>query len=242
MLAALLLLSHGAAALNVAVTGAAGYLGAEIACMAAAQGHSVRAVIKEGQAVEHLKGCEVVKVEDLCDLAVARDVAEGMDAVLHAASVFRKCEDMEVDLVQPNIALAETMVCACAAHGARLVLTSSMAAVRGTGQAPLRGEFYTTEDWNVVSQRDGPGFEPYQFSKAESERRAWELSRRLGGEMVSLCPSMIFGPPRVSFFAFFARARASSSLRTQRISLGCGEPSTPKSCNPLHPPTPACVS
>lgn len=184
-------------ALRLAVTGAAGYLGAEIACLAAEQGHQVRAVVKHGQAVAHLSGCsEVLEVDDLCDGAVVRDVCDGVDAVLHAASVFRRCDDMETELVQPNIELAEQMVCGCASANARLVLTSSMAAVRGSGQEPKVGASYTTYDWNTVSSRDGPGFEPYQFSKAESERRAWDLSQRLGVEMVSVCPSMIFGPPR----------------------------------------------
>ena len=188
---------HAATALRIAVTGAAGYLGAEIACMATSQGHSVRAVVKEGQCTAHLAECaEIRRVDDLCDLAVARDIADGVDAVIHAASVFRKCDDMELDLVTPNIALAEAMVCACAAFDTRLVLTSSMAAVRGTGQAPLSGDAYTAADWNTVSARDGPGFEPYQYSKAESERVAWDLAKQFGVQMVSVCPSMIFGPPR----------------------------------------------
>mmetsp|Transcript_44827 Transcript_44827/g.74399 ORF Transcript_44827/g.74399 Transcript_44827/m.74399 type:complete len:333 (+) Transcript_44827:90-1088(+) len=198
------LLPHGA--LRLAVTGAAGYLGAEIACLAASQGHYVRAVVKEGQHSNHLiagtlgqghQCCsEVLRVQDLCEFNAALAVAEGMDAVLHAAAVFRKCDDMERKLVLPNIRIAEQMVKACAACGSRLVLTSSMAAVRGTGQAPLNGKTFTRYDWNTVSKRDGADFEPYQFSKAESERCAWELSRRLGCEMVSICPSMIFGPPR----------------------------------------------
>eukprot|EP00802_Teleaulax_amphioxeia_P018693 Tamp_18896.p1 GENE.Tamp_18896~~Tamp_18896.p1 ORF type:complete len:244 (-),score=41.54 Tamp_18896:559-1218(-) len=110
---------------------------------------------------------------------------------------------METELVQPNIALVQHMVRACAATGARLVLTSSMAAVRGAGQAPIT-DFYTTADWNVVSQRDGPGFEPYQYSKAESERLGWALAKEVGIEMVSLCPPMIFGPPRQPHSKAFA--------------------------------------
>lgn len=142
-------------------------------------------------------GFEVMEREDLSDAACAREAADGVDAVIHTASVFRRCDDWEKELVVPNIALAEQMVCACAAAGARLVLTSSMVAVRGGGQAPTAGRsWYTSSDWNIVSQRDSAGFEPYQFSKAESERRAWALSKQIGGELVILCPSMIFGPPR----------------------------------------------
>lgn len=99
-----------------------------------------------------------------------------------------------------NIDLAEQMVCACAAagpSGARLVLTSSMAAVRAEGQPIAAGrDCYTTSDWNTVSQRDGPSFAPYQYSKTESEQRAWYLAKEVGLEMVSINPAMIFGPPR----------------------------------------------
>ena len=175
--------------------------------MAASAGHEVTAVVKTGQATEHLEGCRVLAVDDLSDPATAREVVPPgeVDAVIHAASVFRRVGDMESELVTPNIELAEQMVCACAAANARLVLTSSMAAVRGTGQQPTpyldNGKLvcpsaYTTHDWNTVSKRDGPGFEPYQWSKLQSERRAWELAKEVGLEMVSLCPSMIFGPPR----------------------------------------------
>ena len=188
-------------ALKLTVTGAAGYLGAEIACRAAEQGHEVRAVVRPHSSTEHLSCAgitDILTVEDLCQPSAARDAADGADAVIHAASVFQQCDDMEHELVRPNIELAEQMVCACAAANARLVLTSSMAAVRGTGQIPHTPPSYTSRDWNTQSQRDGGGFEPYQYSKAASERQAWELSRRLGGDMVALCPSMIFGPPRSS--------------------------------------------
>ena len=205
----LFILLPSATALRLVVTGAAGYLGAEVACMAASAGHEVTAVVKTGQATEHLEGCRVLAVDDLSDPATAREVVPPgeVDAVIHAASVFRRVGDMESELVTPNIELAEQMVCACAAANARLVLTSSMAAVRGTGQQPtpylddgklVCPSAYTTHDWNTVSKRDGPGFEPYQYSKAESERRAWVIAKETGCEMVSLCPSMIFGPPRAA--------------------------------------------
>ena len=183
---------------RIAVTGAAGYLGAETVWQACAQGHSVRAVLRRHPSTLRLPPeAEVVVVDDLADMATARESAEGVDAVIHTASVFRQCADMETELVQPNIALAEAMVCACAASGARLVLTSSMAAVRGAGQLPGEGRsWYTPSDWNSVSRREGPRFEPYQWSKMHSERRAWELAREVGLEMTALCPSMIFGPPR----------------------------------------------
>ena len=196
----LLYLIQAVGALRLAVTGAHGYLGSEICWAATSAGHEVRAIGRGGASTyAHRlpKGCEVLDLEDLTDAVIAREAADGVDAVIHTAGVFRACEDMESDLVRPNLLLAENMVAACAAANARLVLTSSMAAVRGEGQQPANGKFYNAlSDWNTISQRDGPGFAPYQFSKMESERRAWQLAREVGLEMVSICPAMLFGPPR----------------------------------------------
>lgn len=108
------------------------------------------------------------------------------------------------------------MVGACAAADARLVLTSSMAAVRGGGQLPLSGSYYTADDWNTVSARDGPGFAPYQYSKAASERRAWELAREVGLELVTLCPPMIFGPPRDATCSSFSVELVRKWLRGEK--------------------------
>ncbi len=90
----------------------------------------------------------------------------------------------------------------------RVVLTSSMAAVRASDQTPLNGKFYTHRDWNTVSElNDNNWGACYQWSKAESERRAWVLVRECNERyakedgsdrvitMIALCPSFIFGPP-----------------------------------------------
>lgn len=194
-------LLRAVAALNIAVTGAHGFLGAEICWQAAADGHSVRAVGRgSGFSALLPPSCDCLDLGDLTDPVTARQAADGMDVVIHTAGVFRKVDDMDSELVSVNIALVEQMVCACAAAtqtgGARLVLTSSMAAVRSEGQPPDNGGWYTIKDWNTMSMRDGPGFAPYQYSKMASERRACELAREVGLELVCLCPGMILGPPR----------------------------------------------
>jgi nucleoside-diphosphate-sugar epimerase len=71
-----------------------------------------------------------------------------------------------------------------------------MAAVRGSGQAPSNGSYYTHEDWNTVSQLDESNWGScYQWSKTESERVAWQLSQQQSIPMTSICPSFVFGPP-----------------------------------------------
>eukprot|EP00636_Phaeomonas_parva_P017587 CAMPEP_0118871808 /NCGR_PEP_ID=MMETSP1163-20130328/14246_1 /TAXON_ID=124430 /ORGANISM="Phaeomonas parva, Strain CCMP2877" /LENGTH=334 /DNA_ID=CAMNT_0006806943 /DNA_START=12 /DNA_END=1016 /DNA_ORIENTATION=+ len=111
-------------------------------------------------------------------------------AVIHCAATFAG-----EDIVDRNVRAAQAAVRAAAAAGGRLVFLSSMAAVRGPGQEP-RPEvgFFTADDWNESTDLSTVGAQ-YQASKAQSEREAWRLAKELGVEMVSLCPSMIFGPP-----------------------------------------------
>lgn len=115
--------------------------------------------------------------------------------VYHVASVFGPTEN-HVATALENVKGTEQVVKSIAKYkNCKLVLTSSMAAVRGTGQEPLNGKTYTYRDWNTLSKLGDNWGASYQWSKAESERRAWDLAKELNVPMVSLCPSFVFGPP-----------------------------------------------
>jgi nucleoside-diphosphate-sugar epimerase len=120
--------------------------------------------------------------------------------VYHIASVFGPSND-HVQTAKDNVQGTRDLIQAMAnvskqQSKCRLVLTSSMAAVRGTGQMPSNGKFYTHQDWNTLSTLDESNWGScYQWSKTESERIAWELSSELQLPMTSICPSFVFGPP-----------------------------------------------
>lgn len=114
--------------------------------------------------------------------------------VYHIASVFGPTEDHEAT-ARGNVRGTEDLVKTIGEIGnCRLVLTSSMAAVRGSGQAPRNGSFYTSDDWNTESKLGANWGSSYQWSKVESERVAWQLCKQYGIPMTSLCPSFLFGP------------------------------------------------
>jgi nucleoside-diphosphate-sugar epimerase len=119
--------------------------------------------------------------------------------VYHVASVFGPTED-PVQTALENVKGTEDLVRSLTTvEGCRLVLTSSMAAVRGTGQEPLNGKYYTYQDWNTLSKLDANNWGScYQWSKAESERRAWELAKSWNLPMSTICPSFVFGPGSAS--------------------------------------------
>ena len=156
----------------------------------------------------------------------SNDKNKNMLCVFHIASVFGPTENHEqtaVDNVRGTEDLIETMAMMAKANNntpshCKLILTSSMAAVRGTGQEPLNGKFYTCSDWNTVSQLGTNWGSSYQWSKAESERRAWEMCRCYDIPMVSLCPSFVFGPPS-SLPSLDGAADAASSSSSYSLTL-----------------------
>lgn len=151
---------------------------------------------------------------------------KNMLCVFHIASVFGPTENHQqtaLDNLRGTEDLIETLAKTAKANrdnnlplNCKLILTSSMAAVRGTGQEPINGKYYTCSDWNTVSQLGTNWGSSYQWSKAESERRAWELCRQYDIPMVSLCPSFVFGPP--SSFSSMDRAADAASLSSSSSS------------------------
>lgn len=191
------------------VTGANGFIGREIVHRLVDEGRSteVLCLVRPARVVEEAdywnkRSMSNVKVLpfDMLDggisLSKALKCADGSKCcVYHTASVFGPTEN-HMQTALDNVKGTEDVVNTMAAFpSCKLVLTSSMAAVRASGQEPQNGEFYTYKDWNTISKLGENWGQSYQYSKAESERRAWDLAKEKGVQMVSICPSFVFGPP-----------------------------------------------
>ena len=122
--------------------------------------------------------------------------------VFHVASIFSPTED-HVSMAHDNVRGTENvmkMVDKLMKSNSddkvnvRVLVTSSMAAVRASGQSPLNGKYYTHEDWNTESELGKGWGGSYRWSKTESERRAWQLSKEHNIPLTTLCPPFIFGP------------------------------------------------
>lgn len=131
--------------------------------------------------------------------------AQSSCVVYHVASIFTPT-DNHCEMALHNVKGTEDLFNTIANHIQRLpnnqqqqpikvVLTSSTAAVRGPNQTPLNNKYYTHEDWNTQSEYGKNWGHSYQWSKTISERKAWEIAKEHDINMVSLCPSFIFGPP-----------------------------------------------
>ena len=122
--------------------------------------------------------------------------------VFHVASIFSPTED-HVSMAHDNVRGTENVMKMVdklmksdntEKVDVRVLVTSSMAAIRGKGQPPSNGKYYTHKDWNTVSELGKGWGGSYRWSKTESERRAWQLANEFNIPLTTLCPPFIFGP------------------------------------------------
>ncbi|CAM9560051.1 unnamed protein product, partial [Heterosigma akashiwo] len=218
------------------ITGASGYLGREIvnSLLEHDQTHysDILCLVRESRVEEEKKYWEshrnvCVRKYDMLDGGKSLEEVlesfyhgdnngddECLCCIYHVASIFSYTEDHK-QMALDNVKGAEDLINTVAKfqkhkNKFRVILTSSMAAVRGSGQMPKNGKYYTEQDWNTLSELGANWGASYQWSKAVSEMRAWDLSRANELNFTSLNPSFIFGPP--------SHAAASKSFSISTVS------------------------
>lgn len=189
---------------QILVTGGTGFIATHLIARLLAEGHEVRASLRNPAREGELRaalgvlgadpgGRLTVAVADLLDDAGWDAAAAGADYVLHVASPFPAGVPRNADeLIRP--AREGTLRVLRAAREAgvrRAVITSSFAAV-GYGHA-ARKPRYDEADWTDPAGADA---QPYMVSKTLAERAAWEFVAREGGgmELASVNPVGVFGP------------------------------------------------
>jgi dihydroflavonol-4-reductase len=205
----------------VLVTGATGYVAAEIVRQLLDAGYRVRGTTRNVAKAEvegHLTSLagaaerlELVEA-DLLQPGAFDEAAMGCEYLMHVASPYViDVEDPQRDLVDPAVEGTRSVLASATAVGTvkRVVLTSSFAAISG---APKDGR-WTEEDWNDTSSLDRS---PYAYSKTLSERAAWEFvdATGIGFDLVVINPTGVIGPSLV------ARLNQSAALL---VSLTTGE-------------------
>lgn len=186
---------------TVFISGATGFIGSHIVMQLLAAGHrvrgSVRSLANGGPAfLRRLPGAgerlELVEADLLAPHAF-KDQLDGCDIVMHTASPYvLDVDDPQRDLVDPAVRGTRSLLEACAhtAGVARVILTSSMAAIT---DEPESGRVLTEDDWNTRSTLSR---NPYYLSKTLAEREAWAFvdARRPAWTLVVINPFLVIGP------------------------------------------------
>lgn len=170
--------------MKVLVTGAAGMLGQEVVAQLAAAGWTVRAHDRTALASSGLPGGSVEPVlGDLLDPGHARELVDGVDAVVHAAALPSPHSGTAQEVFTVNVQGTYQVLDASARAGVRrMVHVSSLSALGLAWSAVYRApaEIPVTERHPYLAE------DVYGLSKRVGELIAETTARRWGGTVVSL--------------------------------------------------------
>lgn len=152
--------------------------------MLAAQGHRVRALVRDRARAADLERAGVELVEgDLRDRAALERAVDGVERVYHIAAMYRQA-GLAADTYRAVNALAVRDIIEVSAQaGVRRVMHCSTVGVHGDVQHPPANEDAPLRPGDV-----------YQDTKLEGERLAREASSRYGIEVTIARPTGIYGP------------------------------------------------
>ncbi|WP_316822188.1 NAD-dependent epimerase/dehydratase family protein [Pedobacter gandavensis] len=171
----------------ILVTGATGFLGAELIHQLTGQGIKLRAIKREHSVVPVLlKDNTLISwvIADLNDFSALEDAFEGITQVYHCAAMVSFDPKDKAKLLKVNIEGTSNVVNLCVEHQARLLHVSSVAAL---GNAK-KGALITEKDfWEYDSKAHS-----YAISKYEGEMEVWRGIAE-GLEAVIVNPSVIIG-------------------------------------------------
>ena len=172
--------------MKVAITGASGLLGGNLAAELIAAGHEVVAIRRAGSKVAHLDDLAIAwRDAELGSIDALAAAFAGCAAVFHCAAAVSVVREVTPEMTAANVTGTANVIAAVARAGvARLVHTSSVVAVGlSTDGRPVD----ETAPWNF----DELGFvDAYAITK----HRAEELVRAAPIDAVIVNPVIMFGP------------------------------------------------
>ncbi len=173
--------------MDVLVTGATGFVGANLARLLVADGYRVRVFARPTSSLAALEGCPVQVLRgDILDLDALRPAVKGCGLVFHAAADYRLWARDPGEIYRNNVDGTRNVLEACARAGiGRVVYTSSV----GTLGLPRDGGPGT--ETTPVRIEDMIG--PYKRSKFLAERVAEEYAAS-GLGVVIVNPTNPIGP------------------------------------------------
>jgi dihydroflavonol-4-reductase len=207
---------------TVLVTGGSGYIGGWCIVELLRRGYRVRTTVRnpsrepevraaigsQTNAHEHLS----VHAADLMNDEHWEHAVEGCDYVLHVASPLPASQpkDPDVLIIPAREGTLRVLKAALDADVRRVVLTSSVAAIRGGNEGRDR-----PLDETVWTNLDAPGLIPYVRSKTIAERAAWGLAdeRGMRERVAAVNPGIIVGP-------LLSEDRSTSLLSIERLLNG----------------------
>jgi dihydroflavonol-4-reductase len=173
------------------VTGASGFVGANLVHELVASGHRVRALLRPGSDLRGLRGVEYERVEgDVSDPGRLKSAIAGCDWCFHVAASYHLWLPDYRPMYAANVQGTRNVIEAAASAGcARIIYTSTVGCI---GLPSLsKGRVIPSDEATPVGEAQMSNH--YKRSKWQAEQVALELARR-GLPVVIVNPSTPIGP------------------------------------------------
>ncbi len=177
--------------MNCFVTGASGFIGANLVHELLARGHKVKALLRSGSDRRGLRGAEVeVVTGDVQDRAVLGKALHGCDWCFHVAASYHLWLRDYAPMYETNVGGTRNVLEAAATAGCnRIVYTSTVGCI-GLPKMGMGKVVPTDEDAPVTEAQMS---NHYKRSKWQAEQVARELAGK-GAPVVIVNPSAPIGP------------------------------------------------
>lgn len=188
---------------TVAVTGAGGHIGGQIAFDLLNRGYVVHATEwrASSEQLHHLnthekagKNLQTFEAE-LTEEGSYDAAFEGCDAVMHVASPYTfRARDVQKEIIMPAVDGTLNVLKSCMRKGVdKVVMTSSFVAIHSSRCVTTPGYIHTEDDWNDTATMN---YMPYVYSKKVAEQSAWDFVKNndCGFDLVVINPVGVFGP------------------------------------------------
>ena len=179
--------------MKVALTGASGYTGRHVLRRLLGRGDSVKALVRESAITPDLLSCgaEIVRGA-LGDADAARRLAEGCDALMHIAAVYRTAGHPDSYYREINVEGTRKLLEAASLAGVRRFVHTSTVGVHGDVKNPPADENAPIVPSDI-----------YQETKAEADAMAREFGRTHGLDVAIVRPGAIYGPGETRLLKVF---------------------------------------
>ncbi len=173
------------------ITGASGFIGANLAHELAARGHQVKVLLRAASDTRGLSGVDYERVEgDVSDREKLQTAMRGCDWCFHVAASYHLWLRDYAPMYAANVEGTRNVLEAAAAAGcSRIVYTSTVGCI-GLPKA-VAGRIVATDETAPVSETQMTNH--YKRSKWQAEQVALELARK-GLPVVIVNPSAPVGP------------------------------------------------
>lgn len=173
---------------DVAITGASGFVGGDLASRLVEQGRSVRALVRSESSAERVRALGAdPHLVDLHDGDGLRRALWGVPLLFHVAGVNDTCPRDVAAMDRTNVEGTRQVVVAAADAGVGRVVVTSSAATIGEAEGTIGAE-HTAHTGDYLS--------PYARSKHRAELAAFATADDVGLDLVAVNPSSVQGPGR----------------------------------------------